>query len=129
MNNQNHPSKNSRTVITRVTVNGEQWTEVSDLQASGPDDQVYILETDEEGNAWIRFGDGSHGQRLATGDLNISAAYRYGAGETGNITVTLHGAMLPANRDLQQWVFLRNSTQAVEFGLYEGHYKSRRFPR
>jgi hypothetical protein len=100
MYNKNHPSKKSRTVITTVKVNGEQWTEVSDLQESGPDDNVYIIETDEEGDTSIIFGDGCHGQRLLTGDLNISVTYRYGAGETGDIAVTLHGATITTTRDL-----------------------------
>jgi hypothetical protein len=129
MNNKNHPSKKSRTEITTVTVNGEQWTEVSDLLASGPDAQVYVTEIDEDGDTSIIFGDGCHGQRLPTGDLNISATYRYGAGETGEIAVTLQGATIPATRDLQQWVVIRNSPQSVEFGLYEGHYKSGGLPR
>lgn len=129
MNNKNHPSKKSQTVITTVTVNGEQWTEVSDLQASGPNAQVYVTEIDEDGDTSIIFGDGCHGQRLPTGDLNFSATYRYGAGESGEIAVTLQGATITATHDLQQWAVIRNSSQAVEFGLYDGHYKSGGLPR
>lgn len=66
-----------------VRVDGVLWTEVPDFRDSGRDDRVYILRLDEDGSASVTFGDGIAGARLPTGQGNVTATYRKGAGEEG----------------------------------------------
>ncbi len=55
-----------------------------DLLESGPLDRRFTVETDNEGRAWIRFGDGEYGQRLP-GGARIRVTYRVGVGASGNV--------------------------------------------
>jgi predicted phage baseplate assembly protein len=64
-----------------IYVNGILWSEVRSFFGTGPEDQVYIVRHDEEGNSTIIFGDGENGARLPSGEGNIVANYRHGAGE------------------------------------------------
>jgi len=64
------------------------WTEVDDFSASGPNDQVYILDPT---TGVIQFGDGvTHGQ-IPTANLNnpsgsiVATIYRFGGGARTNI--------------------------------------------
>lgn len=63
-----------------VWVDGVAWTEVEDLAAAGPTDEVYKLRQAEDGSTDVVFGDGEMGRRLPSGRDNILAAYRFGAG-------------------------------------------------
>jgi hypothetical protein len=64
----------------RVYVNGIRWTEVASFYGKQPNDQVYTLRQNDEGDSLVTFGDGQRGQRPATGQGNIVASYRFGAG-------------------------------------------------
>ncbi|SHN40791.1 hypothetical protein [Chitinophaga sp. CF418] len=64
-----------------IYVNGVRWTEVPGFYGRRPDDYVFIVRQNDEGDAIITFGDGIRGQRLPTGANNVVAWYRYGAGE------------------------------------------------
>ncbi|WP_373636767.1 putative baseplate assembly protein [Yoonia sp. BS5-3] len=66
-----------------VRVHGVLWDLVDDFRASGSEDRHYILRITEDGTALIIFGDGINGQRPATGQDNIEAVYRKGAGMNG----------------------------------------------
>lgn len=66
-----------------VRVNELRWQEVDFLHGRGPDDQVYITRTDDEGRTIVQFGDGQTGSRLPTGQENVQAAYRKGIGPEG----------------------------------------------
>jgi hypothetical protein len=68
-----------------VMVGGNRWQQVAALYDQGPDDRVYQLAQDAQGRAQIQFGDGVHGLRLPTGQNNVSATYRVGAGFEGNV--------------------------------------------
>lgn len=68
-----------------VRVDGVAWTQVPSLDAAGPQDRVYALRQDEGGAVRIVTGDGVHGQRPATGQENVTAAYRVGIGEPGAV--------------------------------------------
>jgi len=68
-----------------VRVNGVAWTRVDNLFASGPQDRVYALQTGSDGTTWVCFGDGVNGARLPTGAENITADYRRGIGQGGNL--------------------------------------------
>lgn len=69
----------------QVMVNGTVWTCVEALGDCGPDARAYQLTQDAQGRALIQFGDGVHGQRPPTGQNNITATYRIGAGPGGNV--------------------------------------------
>lgn len=66
-------------------VGGEPWTSTKSFLLNGPTDRVYMLETTDDGRTVICFGDGAHGSRLPTGEENIVATYRAGAGSNGNV--------------------------------------------
>lgn len=61
-------------------VNGVLWQRIDSLFTAKPNDRVYVVETDEQGNSWVRFGDGIRGERPASGVNNIVADYYFGAG-------------------------------------------------
>ena len=67
-----------------VAVEGQRWTRVATLDGSGPDDRVFSI----AGNTDVVFGDGLHGKRPPEG-VRIAARYRHGAGEHGNLGVTV----------------------------------------
>lgn len=67
-----------------VVVNGVTWQETDNLALAGPNDRVFALEAAGVAPLTIRFGNGSHGARLATGSENVLAHYRIGLGADGN---------------------------------------------
>jgi predicted phage baseplate assembly protein len=70
-----------------VRVNGAAWTEVDSLLLQPPDARVYQVLTGLNGAATVAFGDGVNGARPPSGHENIHAAYRTGAGASGNVEV------------------------------------------
>jgi predicted phage baseplate assembly protein len=68
-----------------VRVDRVLWQLVDDFRAAGPQDAVYILRTEEDGSTRLTFGDGVTGRRLPTGQGNVTATYRRGAGLAGNL--------------------------------------------
>lgn len=63
-----------------VRVNGVLWTRVSSFLRASADDEVYTVRTDADGKGVIGFGDGYTGKRPPSGNGNITATYRFGAG-------------------------------------------------
>ena len=68
-----------------VRVNDVRWTEERTAFGSDADQRIYVVREDEEGNTTVRFGDGVHGARLTSGNLNVRARYRKGIGAAGNV--------------------------------------------
>jgi hypothetical protein len=68
-----------------VRVNDVRWDEVSTLYGAASRDRAYALRTDEQGKAYVQFGDGEHGARLPSGSNNVRAKYRKGIGAAGNV--------------------------------------------
>lgn len=64
-----------------VFVDGERWTAVDALHASGPDDPHYVL---DHVAGELRFGDGVHG-RAPPADAAVVADYVAGGGDAGNV--------------------------------------------
>ncbi|MFI0848330.1 hypothetical protein [Mesorhizobium sp. IMUNJ 23232] len=60
-----------------VRVGGILWRRIETFLTAGPDDHVYIVRHDDEGETDIIFGDLC---RPTTGNANITATYRFGAG-------------------------------------------------
>ena len=68
-----------------VRVDGVLWEQVESLLDAGPGDRVYVLRHEEGGDTRIVLGDGVHGARPATGVENVTATYRVGIGEVGEV--------------------------------------------
>jgi hypothetical protein len=62
-----------------VWVRDVAWREVPSLFGVAPDAQVYVVRQDDDGAAWVSFGDGVRGARLPAG-APVVARYRFGAG-------------------------------------------------
>jgi predicted phage baseplate assembly protein len=67
----------------QVYVNDVRWEERPTLYAAGPNDRVFIIRHDTQGNTYVQFGDGLMGSRLPTGVENVQAVYRQGLGAAG----------------------------------------------
>jgi hypothetical protein len=63
---------------------GEIWTSQRDLLASDRFTNDFVLETEDDGNAWLRFGDDTLGRRPSAG-TGFAATYRVGNGRDGNV--------------------------------------------
>jgi predicted phage baseplate assembly protein len=68
-----------------LRVNDILWSELPSLYALGPRSQNYIVRIDDSGAPTITFGDGTSGERLPTGQNNITATYRSGTGPDGEV--------------------------------------------
>ncbi len=60
------------------------WSLESDLLTSGESDMDFVAEIENDGTAWLRFGDGTYGQAPAQGQT-FAARYRSGNGSAGNV--------------------------------------------
>jgi uncharacterized phage protein gp47/JayE len=69
----------------RLFVNQLQWTEVPELFGQPPTVQVFSTRTTEDGKTLIQAGGSTFGAPFPTGNANISATYRVGAGAAGRV--------------------------------------------
>jgi hypothetical protein len=60
------------------------WTPVPDLLASPPFAREFVAESDDDGRAVLRFGDGEYGREVA-GAIGFRPVYRVGNGRAGNV--------------------------------------------
>lgn len=60
------------------------WTPVHDLTRSGRFARDFVVEVDDRGRPWLRFGDGTLGRRPTYG-RRMFASYRVGNGPQGNV--------------------------------------------
>ncbi|HKC65922.1 MAG TPA: hypothetical protein VKB86_19920, partial [Pyrinomonadaceae bacterium] len=67
----------------QIYVNNRLWKRVSSFFGRKPDEEIYIVREDAEGDSWVQFGDGKTGARLPSGIKNVAAAYRTGTGAFG----------------------------------------------
>jgi hypothetical protein len=68
-----------------VRVNGVLWHEVRAFYGLGARDRVYVVRIDDDGAAWVEFGDGATGARLTTAAQSVRALYRVGTGLAGEV--------------------------------------------
>jgi hypothetical protein len=71
-------------VHTKTDVIIEDWEPVDDLLDSDSFDNDFVVETDNEGRALIRFGDDTFGMAPPDG-AHIQVTYRIGVGAAGNV--------------------------------------------
>lgn len=62
----------------------EPWRARRDLLVSRATDTHFVLDTEDDGSAWPRFGDDRHGRRPDSGTA-FTASYRVGNGPEGNV--------------------------------------------
>jgi hypothetical protein len=76
-------------VVTLQDDHGATWRALPDLLASGPESTDFVVEVESDGQAHLRFGDGTFGQRArasASPDTSWArATYRVGNGPAGNV--------------------------------------------
>lgn len=68
-----------------MRINGILWHEAEGLFDLGPKDRGYITKTDDASKTTVVFGNGQHGARPPTGLENVTAVYRAGIGQPGNV--------------------------------------------
>lgn len=87
-------AQDPRQALPQVTLAGVQqtphgdvvttWTAVADLLDSGPHDPHFVVETDDDGRAHLRFGDGDLG-KMPAAETVFDATYRVGNGSAGRL--------------------------------------------
>ena len=68
-----------------VSVNSIPWKRVPTLLDQPADGRVYMVRRNDLGQTVITFGDGEQGARLPTSREDLTATYRSGGGEAGNL--------------------------------------------
>jgi hypothetical protein len=68
-----------------LRVDQVEWREVDSLYGHRGGERVYTTDLGDSGNTIVRFGDGITGARLTTGSKNVTALYRQGLGDAGNV--------------------------------------------
>jgi len=71
-------------VLVKTPVDVDPWEAVPGLLESSPADRHFVAEVDDDGRAFLRFGDGEYGARLSDVD-SLRAVYRVGNGRAGNV--------------------------------------------
>jgi hypothetical protein len=61
-----------------------RWAPARDLLSAAGDSARFVVETEQDGTAHLRFGDDEHGRRPPEGEA-FTAAYRVGNGVAGNV--------------------------------------------
>ena len=70
--------------ISLVSSDNALWLPLPDLLSSDDTDNVFVVEVERNGSAFLRFGDNQYGRAPQAG-LSFSATYRVGNGSAGNI--------------------------------------------
>jgi len=66
-------------------VSDRLWKRVPSFFNRQPDEEVYIVREDANGDSWVQFGDGKTGKQLPSGIKNVVAKYRTGIGAYGQL--------------------------------------------
>ncbi|MBY5530186.1 putative baseplate assembly protein [Rhizobium leguminosarum] len=81
-------NQNPRQAIPQISlkIDGKPWGHVrADLLESLPYDRHFCVEVDDDGRAWIRFGDGEGVGEQPAVEASVEAVYRVGNGQAGNV--------------------------------------------
>lgn len=71
--------------ISVLQPNSKIWRRVDSLIDSAGTGEDHAIRRDENGVAWVEFGDGVHGKPPARGRNNVLASYSVGGGARGNV--------------------------------------------
>jgi hypothetical protein len=104
-----------RETLPQVWLNAlpdEAWDARYDLIESGPNDAHFVVETDNDGVAHLRFGDGELGFQPPAG-MSFNATYRIGNGASGNVGAETISRLVLKNTMLSGGtIFVRNPLPA-----------------
>ena len=89
------PAADGVTSTLKIYVDGLQWTEAPSFFGIQPEDQVYIVRQNDDGESLVTFGDGIRGRRLTSGVGNVIATYRFGAGKASPPAGSIHQMSKP----------------------------------
>ena len=92
-------------------VRNAEWTPRRDLIDS-EDDRHFAIEVDNEGRAWLRFGDGELGRAPEPG-TELKATYRVGGGPSGNVGAETITHLYSRNGPVPGITRVRNPLPAV----------------
>ncbi|MEK1905158.1 MAG: putative baseplate assembly protein [Pseudomonas sp.] len=79
------PTPTGTASTLEVRVDGVRWHEEPRISALHADASAYLLRRADDGTVTVQFGDGLHGRRLPSGQMNVEARYRIGIGAEGNL--------------------------------------------
>ncbi|MEX0348086.1 MAG: putative baseplate assembly protein [Paracoccaceae bacterium] len=96
-------------LLSGVAPATEDWQAQPDLLQSLPEQTHFVVETEADGSAFLRFGDDQNGRRPAAG-TPFTAAYRVGNGRAGNVGAD---ALSHAITGVSQITALRNPIPAT----------------
>jgi hypothetical protein len=106
------PAAVSQALLADLEQIPESWSAQYDLLSSNPDDQHFVVEIDNEGQAHLRFGDEELG-RLPQAGSAFFATYRVGNGSAGNVGAEMISHMVLRNSTLSgAYVTVRNPLPA-----------------
>lgn len=88
-----------------ISIDGEQWTEVDDLDRSGPTANHYEL---NYSTGSITFGDGMNGSKPPVGKHVVAKQYVHGGGTDGNISADSHWEFKREDEELTDGVLLED---------------------
>ena len=69
----------------QIYVSDRLWQRVPSFFNQKPDEEIYIVREDANGDSWVQFGDGKTGKQLPSGIKNVVAKYRTGIGAYGQL--------------------------------------------
>src|SRR5690606_6519519 len=79
------PTRTGVESTLELRVDGVRWPRRDTLLDLGPGERGYTTSRNDDGETTVVFGDGKRGARLPTGVENVTAVYRSGIGEPGNV--------------------------------------------
>jgi hypothetical protein len=79
-----HQDPRAALPVIGLTGEGESWTPAHDLLASDGSAREFVVEVENDGRVWLRFGDDVDGRRPAPTTV-FAAGYRVGRGKRGNV--------------------------------------------
>ena len=79
------PTPSGTEAALDVRVDGVRWREAARITDLGANDSAYLLRRADDGTVTVTFGDGAHGRRLPSGQMNVQARYRVGIGSEANL--------------------------------------------
>jgi hypothetical protein len=86
-------------LISTYLLAEDTWSPQPDLLASKPGDKHFVVESEHDGSASLRFGDDEHGMRPNVG-TSFKAIYRIGNGTAGNIGLESIAHIVSDNSEL-----------------------------
>lgn len=101
-----------------ISVDGDPWTRVDNFILSGPTDLHYVLQlSGNDDTGQVKFGDGERGKIPDVGVSNITAIYRVGGENDGNVGPN---TIIKDRTSLNYVASVTNPRQAVGWSAAEG---------